>query len=430
MLLISTPFVPLARRQAQVLGLPNLARVVLPHPIGGTQLPEVFAKVDAALDEILGALTTPLATVPAEPAKSADSDWIEFSVADEWCALQDAFTERGWSDGLPVVPPTPERIDAFVAASGFAAEHFVATVAPKMGAASVARIAANAIMAGCRPVHMPLLIAAVQAMAERQFNLYGLQTTTHCVAPLLIVSGPLQEALRINAGTGIFGPGPWANGVLGRAIRFILLNIGGGRPVEIDKATMGQPGKFSFCIGENEAASPWPGLRAEAGLDGSVSAVTLVGGEGPHNINDHESATAGGLLMMMTGTMAQTGQNNVYYAGQPLLLLCPEHAATIAGEGYAKADVQRHIYDEARIPLARFSAANIERRMWRKFPLRFRNLPNASVPIAQRWEDVMVVVAGGAGKHSMYVPTFGATRAVTRPILKANGAPMLPADVV
>src|SRR5262249_35626343 len=158
-------------------------------------------------------------------------------VADVWSGPQDAFGERGWSDGLPVIPPTRERIEAFVAASGLPGEHMVAAVAPRMGAATVEKIAANAGMAGCRREHLPLLIAAVKALADQKLNLYGLQTTTHCVAPLMIVSGPIAEALRVHGGSGLFGPGPWANGVLGRAVRHILLNIGGGKPIEIDKAT-------------------------------------------------------------------------------------------------------------------------------------------------------------------------------------------------
>ena len=420
----------LADSQSRILGMPNLPYVVLPHPIGGTAFEAVFAKVDKALDEIILKLTVALAPLPVESKPVAlPTEWIDIDVADEWFGVQDTFVERGWSDGLPVIPPTPERVAAFVAASGLSGEQLVAVIAPKMGGATVEKIAANAVMAGCRREHMPLLIAAVRALADPKLNLYGLQTTTHCCAPLMIVSGPLAETLRVHSGSGLFGPGPWANGVLGRAVRHILLNIGGGKPVEIDKATMGQPGKFSFCIAENEAASPWPGMRADLGIDRNVSTVTMVGGEAPHNINDHESATGGGLLMMITGTLAQTGQNNVYYAGEPLLLLCPEHAATIANDGYSKDDVKRVIYDEARVPLNRFSRENIERRMFRKFPIRFRNMPTASVTVAQRWQDVMVIVAGGPGKHSMYVPTFGATLAATQPILKPDGTPLTPADV-
>jgi len=429
-LLISTPFVALARSQSRTLGMASLPTVVLPHPIGGTTMDTIIPKLDAALPEIVAKLTQPLAAAASStPAAQAQAQRVEVTGEDEWLDVQAAMMERGWGDGLPLVPPTQARVQAMLRYTDLAPTHVVGTLAPRMGAATVEHVAINAVMAGCRPQHMPLLVAAVQAMTRRELNLYGLQTTTHCVAPLMIVNGPLAERLRIHAKGTLFGPGPWDNGVVGRAIRLLLLNVGGGTPVEIDKATMGHPGKYTFCIAEHEAASPWPTLRAERGFDAATSTVTMIGGEAPHNINDHESTTAGGLLMMIAGTMAQTGQNNVYYAGEPLLLLSPEHAATLAAEGYTKDDVRRALYDLARVPLRRFSAENIERRMYRKFPRRYKDRGlDVDVTIAQRWEDIMIAVAGGPGKHSMYVPTFGGTRAVTQAVLRAGGEPWRPED--
>jgi len=429
-LLISTPFVALARSQSRTLGMPGLPTVVLPHPIGGTTMETIIPKLDAALPEILAKLTAPLGDTPATAAPAAaEAQRVELAGDDEWGDLQRAMLERGWGDGLPLVPPTEARVRAMLRYAELPPGQVVGTLAPRMGAATTEIIAVNAVMAGCRPEHMPLLVAAVQALAQRELNLYGLQTTTHCVAPLMIVSGPLAGRLRVHAKGTLFGPGPWDNGVIGRAIRLLLLNVGGGKPVEIDKATMGHPGKYTFCIAEHEDASPWRTLRAERGFDAATSTVTMIGAEAPHNINDHESTTAGGLLMMIAGTMAQTGQNNVYYAGEPLLLLSPEHAATIAAEGYTKDDVRRALYEQARVPLRRFSPENIERRMHRKFPRRYKDRgPDVEVTVAQRWEDIMIAVAGGPGKHSMYVPTFGGTRAVTEAVLHAGGAPWRPED--
>ena len=432
MLLISTSFTGLASSQARNLGMPHMPTVILPHPLGGTPLESVLAKVDAAFDDIVAKLTTPLPASTAGMGKiNTASDWVDIDVADEWVGLQRDFAARGWGDGLPIVPPTKERVAAMVAGAGLPAEHIVGVVAPKMGVATVELIAANAVMAGCSPEYMPVLVAAVQAMVEPQFNLYGCQATTHCVAPLLIVSGPLAQKLEINSGSGCFGPGPWSNGVIGRAVRLILLNIGGAKPGEIDKATMGHPGKFSFCIAEDETSIAWPSLRVERGYAGNVSTVTVVGGEAPHNINDHESTSAGGLLTMICGSMAESGQNTLYYNNsEPLLILSPEHAATIAADGFSKDDVKKAVHEDARIPQGRFSRENIERRLWRRLGIRYKNRsPDTLVSIVQRWEDVMVMVAGGAGKHSMWVPTFGSTRSVTRPILKADGSPWLPADL-
>jgi len=426
---MTAPFTALARNQSKVFGLPNMQAAIMPHPLGGLPVPQVIAKVDAVFDEIVTKLTRPLPRVEVE-AKLARSLWVEVDVKDEWDDLQKFFMERGWGDGMLAMPPTEPRVAAMVAGSGFPANHVVATLAPKMGVATIELIAANAVMAGCKPMHMPLLVAAVQAMAEEQFNLYGIQGTTHPVSPLMIVNGPLAATLGIHSGSGLFGPGPWSNGVVGRAIRFILLNIGGAKPVEMDKATMGHPGKYTYCMAENEPASPWPSLAADRGFDPGVSTVTMTGSEAPHNINDHDSTCAGGVLLMCFHTITETGQNNVNHPGEPMLILGPEHAATIAKEGYTKDDVKRAIYEEARIPLTYFSEEQIERRLTRYLPKRFkdRHRSDAMVPLAQRWEDVMVLVAGGTGKHSMYVPTFGSTRSVTKAVLKPDGMPWIPED--
>jgi hypothetical protein len=427
-LIVSTSFVGLARSQAKALGMPALPMVVLPHPLGGSPLDTVLAKVDNAFDEIVARFTAPLA-VESETAVDEGGERVELSYTDEWTDLQREMMKRGWGDGLPLVPPTEERVGAMTLGAGLPADQVVAVIAPRMRVATVELIAANAVMAGCRAQHMPLLIAAVLAMVEPKFNLYGCQTTTHCVAPLLIVNGPLAQALNIHSGAGCFGPGPWDNGVVGRAIRLILMNIGGAIPMEIDKATMGHPGKFTFCMAENEAASPWPSLAAQRGFDKEVSTVTVLGGEAPHNINEHEATSANSLLTTICGAMAQTGQNTVYYNGEPLLILGPEHAATIARDGFSKEDVQRAVYDDARIPITRFGHETIERRLHRRLGHRYKNrniAPDTLVTIAQRWEDVVVIVAGGPGKHSMWVPTFGATRSVTRAVLKADGTPWMP----
>ncbi len=410
--------------------MPALPIVVLPHPVGGTPLDTVLTKVDAVFDEIIHKLTSPL-ILKVQQIPKISGKRVDIHCSDEWTDLQHELIQRGWGDGLPLVPPTEARVVSMVHGSGSTANDIVAVIAPRMGVATVELIATNAVMAGCKPQHMPLLMTAIQAMTEPQFNLYGCQATTHCVAPLLIVNGPLAKTLNIHSGSGCFGPGPWDNGVVGRAIRLILINIGGAAPGEIDKATMGHPGKFSFCSAENEANSPWSSMSEQRGFAKDISTVTVVGGEAPHNINEHEATTSGGLLTTICGSMAQTGQNTVYYHGEPLLILGPEHAATIANDGLTKEDVQRVIYEDARIPITRFGRETIKRRLYRRLGYRYKNhhiTPDTLVSIAQRWEDVMIIVAGGAGKHSMWVPTFGATRSVTRAILKKDGSSWQPED--
>ena len=340
----------------------------------------------------------------------------DFEAATELCR------ERGWSDGLPIVPPTARRVENMLAYCDRPWDQPVAEMPPRHGAVTPLRLAANAVMAGCRPEYFPLLLLATEAMCEPRFNLLGLQTTTHPCAPLVIVNGPVAKELAINSGHNAFGPGWQANATIGRAIRLALLNIGGAIPSIGDMATMGQPGKYTYLVAENEAANPWEPLHVERGFPLHASTVTVVGAEGPHNMNDHESITAEGVLRMMTGTVAITGSNNPYYAGEPCIAFGPEHAATVAAGGYSKADVKRHIFEHATVPLGRFSDENIERRFRVKFAARFAGAGReAPVPMAQRAEDIMVVVIGGAGKHSMYIPTFGETLSVTRALKLADG---------
>ena len=329
---------------------------------------------------------------------------------------------RGWGDGLPIVPPTADRVERMLGYCDRPWDAPIAQEPPRNGEATPLRIAANAVMAGCRPEYFPLIVLAIEAMCDEAFNLYGLQTTTHPVAPLVIVNGPVARELDVNGGHNAFGPGWQANATIGRAVRLTLLNIGGAIPTIGDMATMGQPGKYSFVVAENEAASPWEPLHVERGFAHETSTITVVGAEGPHNINDHESDTGEGILSMVAGTVGITGHNNVYYRSEPMLALGPEHARTIASDGYSKADVKRYVFEHATVPLGKFSRRNYERRLLKNFPGRYDDAPpETPVPPCQSADDVMVIVLGGAGKHSMYLPTFGETRSVTRALKLADG---------
>jgi hypothetical protein len=343
--------------------------------------------------------------------------------ADDWDAVNQLVRDKGWSDGLPVVPPTAERVEAMLAYGDRPWDQAVAAIPPRYGEATPLRLAANAVMAGCRPEYFPVIVAAIEAMCEEKFNLYGVQATTHPVAPLLIVNGPIAKELGINSGHNAFGPGVQANATIGRAIRLALVNIGGAIPGSGDMSTFGSPAKYTYCVAENEERNPWEPLHVELGFARDASTVTVMGVETPHNVNDHESLSGEGLLRMIAGTIGETGANDVYYAGQPLVIFGPEHAEQVAADGYSKADVKKYFYENGRFALGKLSSENIERRMRVKFPERFAKAGlDALVPLAQRPEDFMVIVLGGAGKHSAFVPTFGATRAVTRALKLADGS--------
>jgi hypothetical protein len=346
-----------------------------------------------------------------------------FEAEEDFDAINALYLDRGWGDGLPIVPPTAERVERMLAWCDRAWEEPIAKIAPRYGEATPLRLAGNAVMAGCRPEYFPLYMLAIEAMCEEPFNLYGVQATTHLCAPLVIVNGPVGREIGLNSGHNAFGPGTPSNATIGRAIRLALLNIGGALPGSGDMSTFGAPSKFSYCVAENEAASPWEPLHVERGFPVDATTVTVIGAECPHNVNDHESLSAEGILTTIAGTMALTGSNDTYYDAQPVVVMGPEHAKTVADGGYSKAGAKRFLQEHATTPLGRFSKENIERRFRTTLKDRYGNAPlDTPIPAVQRAENLIIAVIGGAGKHSAYIPTFGATKAVTRALKRGDGS--------
>lgn len=405
-------FADLARTAAAAVGVPHLALVTVAHPIGGVDPALVAARAEGVLAEALAALTRP--PLPPAPVPAAAAPEI-VRAPDDLDELQAFVLARGWGDGLPVLPPTPERVQRLLA--GRPGDEVVAVLPPRGGVATLEAIAANAALAGAGPEHLLVIVAAVGAVADPRFNLAAVQTTTHPCTPLLIVNGPVARRLGIHGGAGALGSGFRANAVIGRAVRLTLQNVGGAAPGVVDRATLGHPGKFTYCLAENETASPWEPLHVERGFARDESTVTVVAAEAPHNVNDHGSTSAEALLGALAGTAATPGNNNVYLGGEPLVLLGPEHAATFAASGWSKRDVKRAFWERARVPLGAFSRENLAR-FAAIDPARFRDpTPDFRAALAAAADDVLVVVAGGPGKHSAVVPTFGATRAVTRVVV-------------
>jgi hypothetical protein len=324
-------------------------------------------------------------------------------------AVLAAFVDREWCDGLPIVPPTEERVAAMLGRED--PGRSLGAMPPLWRQATLEKLAVNAVMAGAEPAAFPVLLAAVGAMLDSAFNLYGVQATTHPVAPLLIVNGPIARRIGLHAGSGCFGPGFRANATIGRALRLILMNVGGAWPGRHDMATQGSPAKFSYAIAENEAANPWGPL-----FDGDT--VTVFGGEAPHNVNDHVSTSAAGILHTIADTAVSLGSNVGWYLSQSQLLIVfgPEHAATVHGDGLSRADVQRFIFEYARLPLRTLKLGG----MWgiQDWPpwMNAATDDDALLPQVPSPDDVFVIVAGGPGKHSSVVPNCTFSRAVSRPI--------------
>ncbi len=337
---------------------------------------------------------------------------IEIDDAPE--AVLAAFVERDWCDGLPIVPPTEERVRAMLGRED--PHQSLGPMPPLWRQATLEKLSVNAVMAGCEPAYFPVIVASVEAMLDPAFNLYGVQATTHPVAPLLVVNGPYARRIGLHAGSGCFGPGFRANATIGRAIRLILMNVGGAWPGRHDMATQGSPAKFSYAIAENEAQNPWGPLH-----DGDV--VTVFGGEAPHNVNDHVSTAAAGILHTVADTSVSLGSNVGWFLSQSQLLIAfgPEHAVTIHADGFSRADVQRFIFEHARLPLRTLKLGG----MWgiHDWPRWMAAVTDedALLPQVPSPDDVFVVVAGGPGKHSVVVPNCTFSRAVSRPIPRITG---------
>ena len=344
-----------------------------------------------------------------EHTAAATNNPATITLDDDPQAVLAEFCARQWCDGLPIVPPTEERVRAML--SGADRDASLGAMPPLWRQATLEKLAVNAVMAGCEPAYFPVIVAAVKAMLDPAFNLYGVQATTHPVAPLLIVNGRYAQTIGLHSGSGCFGPGFRANATIGRAIRLILLNVGGAWPGHHDMATQGSPAKYSYCIAEREDASPWGPLR-----DGDV--VTVFGGEPPHNVNDHVSTTAGGILVTIADTAVSLGSNVGWYFSQSqlLIVLGPEHAQTIAADGLSRADVQRFVFEHARLPLGTLKLGG----MWgiHDWPAWMKAITDddAQLPQVPSPDDVFVMVAGGPGKHSAVVPNCTFSRAVSRPI--------------
>lgn len=323
----------------------------------------------------------------------------------------------GWTDGLPVVVPTPERVERFLAAATREPDATLGPIAPRGAELTLRGLAANAVMAGCLPDYLPVLEAAVVAIQQPDFNLYGVQMTTHPCALMVVVQGPVAGGLGIASGAGCMGSGFRANGTIGRAVRLVAMNVGGARPGEgevagdIDRATQGTPAKWSFCFAENQADSPWPAFASELYGDrwlATDSFITVGAVEGPHNINDHQSTTPENLLKTIAATMAVPGANTIYRGGDQFLALGPEHARLLADAGLSRRDVQEYLHEHARVDATRVGPEKLEEAsLWGGYRLKLEEWGHR-VPIARAPEDIRVVVAGGTGKHSAWMPTFGA----------------------
>jgi AhpC/TSA family len=374
-----------------------------------------------ALNEIAAMLGHPAVASPYDGAPASKpgcgSRHLEVTTEDAGAEALDLHSKRGreasvidldedaveycyrmFGDALPVVPPTVERVAAMV--GGLDRREIIARIPPCYGEATVEKIAANAVMAGCEPKMMRVLIPLMRAVADERFNAHGVQATTHFAAPLIVVNGPMRQELGFHSRQNVFSNVSRANSTVGRALQFVLLNIGGARPTGIDMSALGNPGKFSYCIAENEEENPWEPLHVTEGLTGDQSAVTLFAAEAPHGVSEHKSRTARGVLKAIAYALATVWSYRACLGFEAIVVLCPEHVRTIHRDGFNKQDVRDFLFENTGIPLRCYEepGEGVEQRTMYKeiFIDGERCYQKFRAP-----ESIKIVVAGGtAGKFS------------------------------
>ena len=328
---------------------------------------------------------------------------------------------RAFGDALPVIPPTVERVERMLRAAHRDPREVIARIPPCYGEATVEKIAANAVMAGCQPSMMRVLIPLTRAVADERLNAHGVQATTHFAAPLIIVNGLVRQELGFHYRQNVFSNVARSNSTVGRALQLILLNLGGARPTGIDMSALGNPGKFSYCIAENEEENPWEPLHVEQGLTRDQSAISLFAAEAPHGVSEHKSRTARGVLKAVTYALATVWSYRNCVGFEAIVVLCPEHVHTIHRDGFSKKNVGEFLFENTGIPLRCYDGEPGEGVEQRNM---YREIVIDGEPCYQKFrspESIKIVVAGGtAGKFSAVLGSWSVgprgSQMVTYPI--------------
>ncbi|MBI4083266.1 MAG: hypothetical protein HY423_11715 [Candidatus Lambdaproteobacteria bacterium] len=320
-------------------------------------------------------------------------------------ALIETYYERGWTDGLPVVPPSRGAIEAMLAAGGLRASDLLGVIDTRNQRILADKVAINAVMAGCKPEYMPVVVAAIKGLSHPDFHYHGPATSTGGSNIVVIVNGPIAQRIGVNAKDNAFGPGFRANATIGRAVRLVMMNVLNTRPGGLDRSALGTPGKYSFCFAENEAESPWEPFHVERGFKREQSTVTIYAAEGVIQVSNGISNRPEPLLQGMADAMANLGSRNITGQGDYVVVFAGEHSALLGKSGWSKKQVKQYLYDHARRTLADLK--------------RVERLPGPSEPgdenrwlhATESWETVLVFCAGGAvGTKSACLPAWGSPK--------------------
>ena len=359
MVLVNRGFVKDAQAGATVKGMPSLRILGESVACESTVAADIEGGVDAAMPEIIAALTKPLTAEEKSPKPKAEKPpWIIFRGNQQ--EVNHFFYGKGWTDGLPIVPPTEKAVAEMMAGTDLPPDQVVAKMVPKLGKATVEKIAINAVMAGAIPTYMPVLIAAVQALADKATRFDVFQTSTGSWAPFFAINGPVRNEININCGSGVFSPGNMANAVIGRAVGLMVKNIGGVRKGIEDMGVLGNPAKYSLVVGEYEEESPWEPLHVERGLKKEDSALTVFFPNSYTQTIPTETSAQG-----IAEKLASFGPNAL-----SCLMIIPDHAHILASEGWSKKRLKEFI---------------------------LKNAPRGGLRTPLKDEDFIVVVGGGPG---------------------------------
>lgn len=332
---------------------------------------------------------------------------------DAFSEVNDLFYKRGWTDGLPIVPPTKELVKEMLRGTDLPPDQVVGVVDLMKGQATVEKIAVNAVMAGCRPEYMPVMIAAVQAITEPAFGLSGLSVTTNPDTPMLIINGPIAKQLDINSGTNALGRGWKANATIGRALHLIVNNIGGSWPGVTDMSCLGTPGDFTMMLAENEEKNPWQPLHVELGFLKGANVVTAVGAEGTRNLMG-SGLNSMAFLKMVTDQLVGSEYTR---RSVMVLIIAQDTAEMLAREGWSKAKIREFVQQNARIPFSKYKERFIDTNRAGDASaslLRTKN-PNAMIPVPII-DHLIILVSGGPGVKSMVIPGWGGGKSISKEI--------------
>src|SRR5437870_2654449 len=307
--------------------------------------------------------------------------------------------QQGWTDGLPVIPPTPDRVTAMLAAARLDPKQELAFITHRSVSITAEKVAINAVMAGCRPEYMAVVVAAVAGIGDPAWSYHGPGTSTGGAAVLVIINGPITRELDINSGDNLFGPGWRANLTIGRALRLVMRNVCGSLPGLLDRGTLGHPGKLSYVIAE----SPWTPLHVERGFRPDQSTVTVMAAESPHQFYNQLSPDAEGVLTTLADSMKHSG--GAGRQPQYVVTLAGEHMRTIAGSGWGKKEVRQFLFENTQNTLAHLKRTH-------RIPGAIQPGDDTKLrPIVAEPDDILIVAAGGrAGSFSSFIPGWGSGR--------------------